>query len=115
MVSHGSELTSPYVTKETRCFDMHFPTPIFPETRPGRICATALRMAELAETCADHIVYGVNAEGVGGLGVGLRTPSALDHTNVPILIIIMKPFLKLFHSTVFVQILAFKIVSVVEL
>ena len=73
-------------------------------------------MTELAETRADHIVYGVNAEGVGGLGIGLRTPSALDHTNVPILIITYEAIPDfLFHSTVLVYILTFKIVSVVEL
>ena len=41
-------------------------------------------MAELAETLADYNVYGVNADGVGGLGVWLRTPGVMDHTSVPI-------------------------------
>ena len=35
-------MTSPYATKDTRCFDTSFPTLIFPETRPRRIGAASL-------------------------------------------------------------------------
>ena len=91
MFSHGSELTCPCVTEET-CF---FDTPIISETRPGRICVTPLRMAELAETRAEAFVPG----GDGGLGVGLRAPGVLSHTNTPIHINI-KPLMRrltIFH------------------
>ena len=79
MFSHGGEFVFPYVSNMARYFD----TLIIPETRPGRICATPLKMAELAETRADYNFYGANTDGVGGLRVGLRTPGVLDHTNVP--------------------------------
>ena len=80
----GGEPISPCVSKMTGYLETPVPTPIFTETRPGRICATPLRMAELAETREDYNFYGANTEGVGGLGVGLRTPGVLDHTTVPI-------------------------------
>ena len=47
-------MTSPYVTKETRYFDMPFLTPIFSETRPGRIGTTSLKKTELVETRGDR-------------------------------------------------------------
>ena len=62
-------MTSPYVTKDTRYFDtgyfdMSFPTLISPATRPRRICATSLRMAQLAETRGDE--EKADARGPGG-------------------------------------------------
>ena len=51
--------------------------------------ASPLRMAEQAETRErHHALFQEAPEGIGGLGVELRTLGPLDHTNVPLCIII---------------------------
>ena len=68
---------------------MPITTPIFPETRPGRICATPLRMAELAETRQrdhDDVQRPPAPHGAADSRPGVPTPWS-DHTNVPIDII----------------------------